>query len=221
MALYGYSFVGLIDHPCRARLTEPPNPAFAFNWGPFILDNLSRPAPRVILRGDSTLAYSGLTVGWTDGHNRAVAGNTACDMIQQLPAAPGGTPEAVLLASYGGNDLLHGYSEDIAVLNMIDLIDQTRAHWPGARIVGIGIHPTRALSLGSSPCEVNARVRKHLLSLADTCDVDPYPVFNKTCGELADVDQMLPGDVIHYNPRMGALLKKELFDRCGLRLSVD
>lgn len=221
LLLYGYSMIGLIDHPCRSRLTEPPNPEYALYWFGFQVENLSRPTARLLLRGDSTLALSGRVAGWTDGHNRAVPGNTACDTLQQLPATPAGAPDAVLISTYGGNDLLHGYPPATAIRNTTDLIEQTRGAWPAARIVGVGIHPTRVLSLADDACDVNVAVEARLSALTNTCSVDPYPLFQKQCGELSDPDQLLPGDLIHYNARMGEKIKSAIRDQCGVRLSVD
>lgn len=210
--------LGQEPHPCRGRIGEVGNPLFAFYTIQFQLENLMWPEVRLILRGDSSLDLAGDIPEWTTGHNRAVFANTACDSIQQIGAAPLGNPEAVVISTYGGNEMLHGHGDDVVFTNVQDLVNQTRERWPSARIAGVGIHPMRAASTADRPCEINRRVREWLATLPNTCDVDPYPIFGVACGGLAAEGQMLPNDPLHYSWEMAGKIKDALRAQCGVQL---
>lgn len=223
--LYAAAQPGIVWHDCRLTASLPRNPVYATYWLGFVNDNMLRPTPLVSVRGDSTQDLANAIDGHFSVHtsNRAVSGNTACDKIEQLPSAPQRTQTAILISTYGGNDLLSGLTPAEAAHNVIDLFDQTRATWPDAKIVGLGTHPVRIASLAASGqiCGaggVNTLVRAHLATMTNVCDVDPYPLYGKTCGQMADESQLLPNDLIHPNEALTGAGKQAIKAQCGVEL---
>ena len=178
---------------CRQRSGEANQLYLASEYGPKFMSDIAQ--YKTVIVGDSTMDYSSRIPGWLgQAQSVAVAGNTLCDMQEQLPAIHSINPEWIVIATGGGNDVLRKYD---ATLNGKELVENIRYKWSNTNIALVGIHETVVDYANIARIEVN----KELSSIVD-CYVEP-------------VDVVLI-DAIHYDKETAEKIKRELNGRCGI-----
>jgi len=201
---------------------QPLNPLYALPdyWVRFKSDAKQY---ETLIRGNSTMDISCRYTGFLSATTQclAIGGNTLCDMTVQRPAINTVNPSAVIISSGGGNDAIRLVGEDNITQAQIEasgkeLVDQTRAEFPNAKIVWLTIHPTLNASLNAATTGINSAMSAYVNGLSNTCVVNTHALFGKAAGEMADVSQML--DEIHYNETMSFIIKDAVLAQCGVSI---
>jgi hypothetical protein len=176
---------------------------------------------KVLWIADSTIHFSkGRTDFLTDlSDNRAVAGNTACDFLNQIRSASPGY-ETLIVASSDGNGVSRGVSSETSITTLTKVYDYGTNVLKVKNIIAVGIHPIKSPEINARKNAVNAGIRK-LASERGYCYIDMVSLFGKTDSQIADDSQMattITGEVdtIHYNVKFYALLKTKIKTQCGI-----
>lgn len=168
-----------------------------------------------IIVGDSSMDYSSRYPGFMGPHTQSVAvqGNTVCDMVTQIPAINTTSPEAIIVGTMGGNDILHGIVLAHISQSHRELFSYLKVKFPSTKIVALGIPPTSSNLMNSLKGQINASAFSTLQSIyppGQFCFLDPAAVI----GEPPVVGTLI--DTIHYSPFGAGLVKGLVFNVCGV-----
>jgi hypothetical protein len=166
---------------------------------------------KTIIIGDSTMDFIRKIEDYhsESTQNVAVAGNTLCDMIEQLPSINTYYPEAIVISTGGGNDAIRKISNKMIVQTGKELIKHLRKKFPKTKIVLAGIHPTSLDYVNSNRKEINQELKTSV-----DCYVDPDPIFNIDKNGFPERGALI--DEIHYSIEKSLSIKKE-FEKCGVK----
>lgn len=168
-----------------------------------------------ILIGDSSMDYSARYPGFLSSGTQSVAvqGNKICDMLTQLPAINTTNPQAIIIGTPGGNDILDG------IPNIYDsereLFVTLKALYPSSRIVVAGLPPTQSGSINAEAGSINSStlaLLQQIYPAGQFCFVDPA---------LAIGNPPMAGalfDTVHYSYIGAMLLRQEIIDFCNITL---
>ena len=177
---------------------------------------------RNLIVGDSTAAVSALVPGFQSSWTRSVGvpGNRLCHMLITLAhSAPEGEPEAVVVMTLGGNDLLAGLPIKTIAEDARALREALRRQYPNARLVAVGVHPVR---LGGernlSIVKSNQSTRAVWLEDGSSCFVDPKDLFGRDATGQPDASLFLPNDAIHYGGAIALALRELISEQCAVQL---
>ena len=161
-----------------------------------------------MILGDSTMDLSGQVQGFlsTGTQNRAVSGNTLCDMLEQSYDVSY-KPDRIVVASLGGNDLLRRVSNANIIQTGKDLVTRLRQVYPSALVYGIGVHQTKVDYANTNRVVTNAALQP----LFD-CYLNPDPYFTSPSTDLIDS--------IHYSAAVSMKIRQGLIDTCSVTLNV-
>jgi hypothetical protein len=150
---------------------------------------------------------SGNVTGFILGNtqNRAVSGNTLCDMYEQSSSLSF-TPKTIVIASLGGNDLLRHINNDNIITTGKDLVTDLRRRYPSVFLIGIGVHPTKVDYANQNRSSINTALQPLL-----NCYVDPDPSF--TSGDSDYTDS------IHYSAQVSLRIREAIATNCGVQLN--
>lgn len=173
---------------------------------------------RLVVLGDSTMDISTRYAGYlsADSRNRAIGGNTICDMHQQLPAVQFAGLSEIFVSTADGNGVLQGVAASVSIRAGEALIDRLRERWPAARIIVVGIHPTLVATANANKGAVNTGIEAYLNADGNACYLDPLPVFGVAEGVAASAAQMI--DEVHYSFTMSWAIRQAALDQCGVQL---
>lgn len=200
---------------------QPLNVAYPFSWPALHADTNQY---TTVIIGDSTMAISSVYPGFlgTGTQSVAVAGNTLCDMITQLPAINTTAPSVIIVATTGGNDLLRQNVSDSQIINTGTLIIQ-RLHqkYPNAKLVMIAIHPTQVAYANAHKAAINTGIDTALQNeypVSSRCFYNPLPLFGVAEGQASHTSDMANNgaDSIHYNQAMSFNIKSAVQTNCGI-----
>jgi hypothetical protein len=176
---------------------------------------------KVLWIADSTIDFSRGRTDFTTSlsDNRAVAGNTACDFLNQIRSASPGY-ETLIVASSDGNGVSRGVSSETSITTLTKVYDYGANVLKVKNIIAVGIHPIKSPEINARKNAVNAGIRK-LAQERGYCYIDMVELFGKTDSQIADDSQMattITGEVdtIHYNVKFYALLKTKIKTQCGI-----
>ena len=176
---------------------------------------------KVLWIADSTIDFSkgrsDFTTSLSD--NRAVAGNTACDFLNQIRSASVGY-ETLVVASSDGNGVSRGVSSNTSIRTLTKVYDYGTNILKVKNIITVGIHPIKSAEINARKNAVNAGIRT-LSAERGYCYIDMVSLFGKTESQIADDSQMattITGSVdqIHYGTQFYALLKDKIKTQCGV-----
>ena len=176
---------------------------------------LNQPQSNNIVIGDSTMFLAAYTPGWRDTattQSFAVAGNTICNVIQQLSVISTPAPQIIIWGTTGGNSLLHGETAYETGEDGQMLIQLLLARFPSAKLVAIAIHPTKQRKFDHIRHQTNLRIFDSLVSIypmGQWCWIDPEDLF------IGKVDNWM-FDNIHYTPLMAMIIKQEIERVCHI-----
>lgn len=140
----------------------------------------------------------------------AVSGNTLCDMLEQIPSIFTPKPEYVLISTGGGNDAIRKIPEKLIIETGKQLILKLRNKYPKAKILLIGIHPTKLTYVNM----VRNTINEALAAEVD-CYINPDEYFEVSgSGEPAPNELI---DSIHYTREKTMELKSGI-QKCGAKL---
>ncbi|MCR9142739.1 MAG: SGNH/GDSL hydrolase family protein [bacterium] len=173
---------------------------------------------RLVVLGDSTMDISTRYAGYlsADSRNRAISGNSICDVHQQLPAVQFFGLSEIFISTADGNGVLQGVSTATSIRAGEALIDRLRERWPLARITVVGIHPTLIAQANANKGAVNAGIKAYVDADGNACYLDPLPIFGVAEGAAASPAQML--DDVHYSFAMSWAIRQAAFDQCAVQL---
>ena len=169
---------------------------------------------RYVVIGDSSIDYASRYDGFlgADTQSVAVQGNKVCDMLTQLPAINTVAPEAIIISTTGGNDLITGQFLEIDKTFM-ELFQELKKRFPSSKIIAIAIPPINDENLNAQHDYIN---RKALLTLQNVfpagrfCWIDPESVSGNPPSTLLFFDK------IHYSPAGASLIKEMVYKECGI-----
>ena len=188
-----------------------------------------------IIIGDSTMDYSvnfekmlndqwlkenyGIPDGYefyneTVTQSVAVAGNTLCDMIMQMGAIHSQNPANIIVSTAGGNDVGHQTPNAKVIETGQAFIDKVRSRFPSAKLTMVGLHPTLIDYGNQNKATTNSGIRDYLLSLTNTCWVDPLSLFGVAEGAAANTADLI--DSVHYRPSISLAVKAKIQSDCGV-----
>ena len=161
-----------------------------------------------VILGDSTMDLSGQVQGFlsTGTQNRAVSGNTLCDMLEQSYDIRY-KPDRIVVASLGGNDLLRHVSNANIIQTGKDLVSRLRQVYPSALIYGVGVHQTKV-----DYANANRGITNAALQPLFDCYLNPDPYFTSPSSDYVDS--------IHYSSTVSMKIRQGLIDNCKVTLSV-
>lgn len=168
-----------------------------------------------IVIGNSSMDYSTRLTDYlsSDSQSVAVAGNTLCDMQEQLPAINSTSPDWVVIGTLGGNDVLKKISNGNIAKSGKALFSAIRLKFPSTKIAGIGIHPTRVDYANTNRTVVNDALKPEL-----DCYINPDEFFTIEDDGKASTSNLLENDTIHYNSTVSYQIKDKLESQCGITL---
>ena len=168
-----------------------------------------------IITGDSSMDYSTRLDGYItiSSQSVAVAGNTLCDMQEQLPAINSTSPTWVIIGTLGGNDVLKKIDNANIIKTGKALFSNIRAKFPSTQIAGVGIHPTRVDYANSNRAIVNDSLKSEL-----DCYINPDEFFTIEADGKASTSDLLENDEIHYNSTVAFQIKSKLASQCNINL---
>jgi len=175
-----------------------------------------------VIIGDSTMDMNAALPGWLDpGKTQSVAvpGNSLCHYISSFrKSIHTRSPRTILVGSLGGNDMREGASAKKLVRLTRLLARELKRTFPGARLVGVSVHPVRLPSMNRISALVNPAIRRAWLEETGGCWLETRPLFRIAPHRPAGREHMRPGDFIHYNRTIAFRLKKALREKCNLTL---
>jgi hypothetical protein len=187
---------------CQGRKNIWPNPSYPSMYETFTSSSKNW------CFGDSTAA------SWhpsLDCNNRAVPGNTSCNLISQLPRGPA---DFVLFSTPGGNDVALEVPLDVHMDQLERLLVMTRSRFPGAKIVLVDLHPLSGVFYARfwrAVLEANERIRE-----LDACVVDAHAALGVPPGWPMPAEYQ--GDGIHYDPAAFEPIRAAVRSTCGMVL---
>ena len=210
------------DSAC-VSYSQPLNPAYIFYW-PALHANTTQYSHLIV--GDSTMAISTIYAGYmgTGTGTVAIAGNTLCDMITQMPAINATSPSLIIVSTAGGNDLLR---QNISNANIINtgtlLIKRLHQKFPSAKLVVIGVHPTLVSYANANKATTNNGIQAALTAEygSQGCFVNPLVLFGVAEGAAANQTDMIQRadgsyDTVHYNQAMSFSIKNKVQTDCSV-----
>lgn len=164
---------------------------------------------KTIILGDSTLDYIRRFPEYHSDQtqNLAVAGNTLCDILEQLPAIKSKSPEAIIISTGGGNDLIRKIPTEIILQTGNTLFQELRMLFPKTKLILAGVHPTRLNHVNANRKLVNSGFAKKV-----DCYVDTEVYFQVDQEGKPGFMELL--DQVHYSKDI-AFRIREGFIQCG------
>lgn len=179
-----------------------------------------------VIIGDSTMDISSRYGGFlgTGTQSVAIGGNTACDVITQLPAINTASPSVIILSTNGGNDMMAGVSDSNVINTVTMLIKRLHQKYPSSKLVVVGVHPTLVAYGNAHKATVNTAVQNALNAeypASQRCYVNPLVLFGVVEGAAANSSDMLTDssgkvDSIHYNQAMSFAIKNKIQTDCSI-----
>ncbi len=168
-----------------------------------------------IIIGDSSMDYSARLSGYLSlsSQSVAVAGNTLCDMQEQLPVINSTSPTWIVIGTLGGNDVLKKIDNTNIIKTGKSLYSNIRAKFPSIKLAGIGIHPTRVDYANSNRTIVNDALKLDL-----DCYINPDEFFTIETDGKASTGDLLENDEIHYNTTVAFKIKSKMASQCNINL---
>ncbi len=132
--------------------------------------------------------------------NAGIGGNTSCDIAARAMQHVTAFRPRNIFTDGGGNDLILGVPEVTVQNNLTVYLTLLRGTNPDARIVFMGIPPTRVPQMTPARENINAVVRATLREIGNACyiDVDDYLAVRGIHGGPIRGDQTVDG--IHWEP---------------------
>lgn len=193
------------------------NVAYPLYWPTFHADTTQY---TTVIIGDSTMAINGSYAGFNGAgtQNVAIGGNTSCDMITQLPAINTIAPSVIIVSTNGGNDMLAQVSDANVINTNTLLIKRLHQKYPNAKLVVVGVHPTKSTYGNAHKAAINTGTQNALnaeyTTASQRCYVNPLTLFGVAEGQAANDSDML--DSIHYNQAMSFSIKNKIQTDCGI-----
>lgn len=168
---------------------------------------------QTVIIGDSSMDYSSRYPGFMGVNTQSVAvqGNKVCDMVTQLPAINTVYPQNVVVSTMGGNDIFDGVPN--IEESHRELFNALKERFPSARIIAIGIPPSKDAGMNSRRSAVNnsaIAVLQQVYQPSQFCYVDPEQVLGNPPNPYAFLDD------VHYSPVGAFAIKTLVQDVCGL-----
>ena len=161
-----------------------------------------------IIIGDSTMDISTRYTGFlsANSYSYAVAGNTACDMIEQLETVNVKNVKHIIISTSDGNGLLRGISISIISNTVKQLVESLKAKYPEAKITIILIHPVQVSQAENKRSGLNDLIKS---DSGANCFIDPSGLFVNGAKDYLDS--------IHYTETISFKVKS-LLETCGVFL---
>ena len=173
---------------------------------------------KTIVIGDSTMDISTRQNGYLSSTSESVAvsGNTLCDMTEQYTLSIKTlSPDYIMVASGGGNDLLRKIPNSNIVTTGQQLVDSLIKSYPNLKkLVWVGVHPTRVDYAQSNRGIVNSQMRDYVNSKGG-CYVNPDTSFTIDAQGYPATSEMI--DSIHYNSTPAFKIRTSAIG-CGITL---
>jgi len=165
----------------------------------------------VILVGNSTIDISHKYPGYYDPVRtqiNATSGDTLCDYRSRVGKSINTTsPQVIITATVGGNDLLRAISNERIVETFRDYHSYLSKRFTSTKLIYVEVHPTFVDRANANRKIISAQMRAHS---TDACWVDTDSCFSNPLLE----SQML--DSIHYDRVRAFCIKDLVKTQCGV-----